>query len=169
VKLTNLARTCATLIAGTALFGGVAAAAGATSTFNVSTVITNACTVTDSGPANLVPTYTPTSDSGTGAETSLNTFCNGNAPTVAFTDAAGSGSNAFVMYDGGAPLYYQISSNPTCNGTSGDIPIQEGAPQNLSQGAQSYEICAAVIAGAGINTTVPAGSYSDTVTYTISP
>jgi len=169
MNLRNLTRTGTGLAASAALFASLASGALATSTFNVSTTITNACTVTDSGPANLTPTYTPTTDSGTGSETNLNTFCNGNAPTVAFTDAAGSGTNAFVMYDGAAPLYYQISSDPTCNGTSGDIPINEGAPQNLLQGGGSYEICAAVIAGVGINTTAPAGSYTDTVTYTISP
>jgi hypothetical protein len=169
VNHNHLARTCTALIAGAALFTGVVTAAGATNTFNVSTTITNSCTVTDKGPTDLTPTYTPVSDSGTGAETSLNTFCNGEGPTVAFTDAAATGSGTFIMYDGASQLDYQISNNAACNGTSGDFPILEGAPQNLTPGNSSYDICAAVIAGVGLNTAVPAGSYTDTVTYTISP
>jgi hypothetical protein len=170
MNVSDVTRAGSALIAGAALFAAVSAGAYAVpDTFNVSTTISASCSVTDSGPANLTPAYTPASDSGTGAETNLNTFCTGSVPTVTFTDGLDSGDNFFAMSDGGVLLYYQLSSNPTCNGTSADLPISEGAPQNLLQGNGSYEICAAVIAGSGLNVGIPAGTYSDTVTYTIAP
>jgi len=73
------------------------------------------------------------------------------------------------MNNGSALLYFQIASNPTCDGTPSDLPIQEGAAQIGLNGYESFEICAAVIAGSGLNVAAPAGSYSDTVTYTIAP
>jgi hypothetical protein len=168
VNLTHLTRTGTALIAGAALFAGVATAAGATptNTFNVSTTITASCTVTDSGPANLTPTYTPSTDSGTGSETVLNTFCSGSSPTVAFTDAYNNVDGDYAMNDGnGHILQYQLSNTPTCSGIPGDGNMGDTDPEPLTA---AFDICAGVIVG-GVNVTAPAGSYTDTVTYSITP
>jgi len=166
----NLTRTGTALVAGAALFAAVSGGAyAAPATFNVSTTITAACTISDVGfPQDLTPTYTPSSDSGTGSATALTTNCSGEAPTVAFTDANNSGSTAFQMTSGANQLFFQISNEPACAGGPGDNPIIEGAAQPLTPGVSSYDICAAVITG-GLNTGVPAGSYADVVTYTIAP
>jgi hypothetical protein len=169
MNFTKLTRTGTALAAGAALFAAVSTGAYATGTFNVSTTITSSCSVTDSGPANLTPTYDPSTDSGTGSATTLNTACNGATPSVTFTDSNGSYTTFFQMSDGSSNLWYQISNNATCTGGPGDNPIQENNPVLLGTGTASYNICAAVIAGNGTNTSVAAGSYSDTVTYTITP
>lgn len=161
----NLTRTSTALVAGTALFLTVSTAASAVpSTFNVATTITASCTVTDAGPANLAPSYSPGTDSGTGDSTSLDTACTGSSPTVTFTDANGA-TTEFIMTSGANRLGYYLSNNNNCTGGSGDNPITVGAPQNL---VPVYHIAACVIIG-GINVGVPAGTYTDTVTYTISP
>ncbi len=97
--------------------------------------------------------------------TVLNTLCNGD-PTVTFTDSYGSGTNVFAMHDGNSVLYYQISNGPSCSGVPGDDPIQENSPITIPSGANALNICAAVITG-GMNLNVPAGTYTDTVTYSI--
>jgi hypothetical protein len=171
MNLTSLTRTATALVAGAALFATLSAGADAIpDTFNVSTTISASCSLTngDGGPADLTPTYTPSTDSGTGSETVLDTTCTGSSPTVTFTDASNSGSTEFVMLSASNDLYYQISNTPSCTGVVGDNPITEGAPQSLTTGTSVYEICAAVIAQ-GVNTTAPGGSYTDTVTYSISP
>jgi hypothetical protein len=168
MNFTKLTRTGTALAAGAALFAAVSTGAYATGTFNVSTTITAACSVTDTGPADLTPTYTPSTDTGTGSATVLNTFCSGTTPTVTFTDASSSGTNEFVMTSGASSLYYQISNGAACTGVVGDAPIQEGGAQPLVNGPSGYNICAAVITG-GVNTTAAAGSYTDVVTYTIAP
>ncbi len=171
MEFRTFTRTVTALVAGATFFAIASVCADASDTFNVSTTITAACSLTDGdgGPADLTPSYTQSTDSGTGVETALDTTCTGSAPTVTFTDALNSGTNVFAMTSGTSLLYYQLSSNPTCDGTSSDLPIAEGVGQNLGQGAGSYEICAAVIAGVGMNVNAAAGSYSDTVTYSISP
>lgn len=161
----SLTRTGTALVAGAALFVTVSTAAGAVpSSFNVSTTITASCTVTDAGPTNLAPTYTPSTDSGVGDSTVLDTACNGSTPTVTFTDASGA-TTEFVMTSGANRLGYYLSNNNDCTGGSGDNPITVGAPQNL---VPAYAIAACVIIG-GTNVGAPAGTYTDTVTYTISP
>lgn len=170
MNITNFAR------AGTALAGGafffVALSAGARavpSSFTVSTTITASCSMTNAGPGNLAPTYSMPTDSGDGSQTALSTFCTGTAPSVTFSDAYGSGSNVFAMTDAdGASLYYQLSNNTTCNGTGADNPITESTPISLGSGANSLMICAAVLTG-GQNAGARAGTYSDTVTYSMSP
>ncbi len=170
VTFTTLTRTCTALVAGAALVAAVSAGADAIpDTFNVSTTISASCSITDSGPSDLTPTYSPTSDSGTGSETSLNTNCTGGTPSVTFTDAGASGTTEFVMTSGNSDLYYQISNTPTCSGVAGDGPITEASPVSLTPGNSSFDICAAVIAGGGLNVGAAAGSYTDTVTYTIAP
>jgi hypothetical protein len=171
VGFRTFTRTVTALVAGAAFFAVASLCADATDTFNVSTTITASCSLTggDGGPADLTPSYTQSTDSGTGVETALDTTCTGDTPSVFFTDAYSSGTTVFEMTSGSSQLFYQLSSDPTCDGTPGDIPITEGAPQNLLQGGGSYEICAAVIAGSGMNVNAAAGSYSDTVTYSISP
>lgn len=165
MMLRNLTRTSTALVAGAALFATVATAADAVpSTFTVSTTITASCTLTDSGPANLAPTYSPSTDSGVGDSTTLETTCNGTTPTVTFTDVNGA-TTEFVMTSGANRLGYYLSNNNDCTGGSGDNPITIGAPQNL---VPVYAIAACVIIG-GINVGAPAGTYTDTVTYTISP
>jgi len=171
VNFSNITRTGTALVAGAALFAAVSAGADAVpTTFNVNTTVSASCSLTlgDGGPADLTPTYTPATDSGTGSETVLDTTCTGSTPTVAFTDAAATGSTSFEMTSGPNVLYYQISSNPSCSGGPGDDPISEGAAQSLTTGNSVYEICAAVITG-GPNTGAVGGSYNDTVTYTITP
>lgn len=170
MNVSNLTRTGTALVAGAALFAAVSAGAYAVpATFNVSTTITATCSISDNGaPANLTPTYTPSGDTGTGDETTLSTSCNGSTPTVTFTDAYNSGTTNFEMTSGANDLFFQISNTPSCSGVVGDGPITENVPQNLTSGNSTYDICAAVITG-GLNTSAPAGSYSDTVTYTISP
>jgi len=148
------------------LLAGLGAPADAATTFNVTTTVDATCTVTDSGPANLTPTFAPLSDTGTGSATSLNTVCTGPTPTVIFSDAAASGTSIFTMNDGAHLLTFQISNKTSCDGGAGDDPIVEGAPQSLV--GTSYDICAAVIAD-GSNSGAAAGSYSDTVTYAVSP
>lgn len=164
----KLTRTLTGLIAGTALFAAGSRGANAVpSTFNVSTTITAACTVTDAGPANLTPTYTSSTDSGTGSETVLNTFCNGTNPTVTFTDAEANTGNYYAMNDGnGNLLVYQISNTPTCSGVVGDVNLEEGEPYAITTAA--FDICASVLVN-GSNTGLPAGNYTDVVTYTITP
>jgi hypothetical protein len=171
LNISHLARTGTALVAGAALFAAVSAGAFAipSNTFTVSTTITASCTVTDDGPANLTPTYAPTTDSGVGSATTLNTFCTGTDPNVTFTDAFASDTNEFEMTNGGANLFFQISNNTTCNGTAGDTPISEDTALPLGGGTSTYNICAAVIAGSGTNVAAPAGNYSDTVTYTLAP
>jgi hypothetical protein len=171
LKRSGFTRTITAAAAGAAFFAAVSEDTFA-GTFNVSTTITASCSITNAGPANLAPTYTATTDTGTGSATTLNTFCTGTTPTVVLTDAAagGSGGNVFVMTNGGgANLYYQISTNPTCNGTSADDAIDEGGTITLTGGTGLLNICAAVIAGVGVNVTAIAGTYQDTVTYTITP
>jgi len=73
------------------------------------------------------------------------------------------------MTNGAQNLYFQISNNPTCDGSAGDNPLLQGIQVPLGLGASSFTICAAVITNGGINVGVPAGSYTDTVTYTIVP
>jgi hypothetical protein len=163
-----LTRTGIAALAGAALLAGVAESAGA-NTFTVSTTITTACKLSDSGPTDLTPTYERVVDSGTGSVTALNTVCNGANPTVTFTDSLGSGTNLFAMHNGDSALYYQISLGPSCSGVAGDNPIQESAPIALPSGDNALNICAAVITGDGTNADVPAGTYTDTVTYTITP
>jgi hypothetical protein len=168
MDFTKLTRTGTALAAGAALFVAVSTGAYATGTFNVSTTITASCSVTDAGPSDLTPTYVPSTDSGTGSATVLNTFCSGTTPTVTFTDSGNSGTNEFVMTSGTSLLFYQISNGPTCSGVAGDGPINEGVAQPLPGGVTAYNICAAVITG-GLNTAAAAGSYTDVVTYTIAP
>ncbi len=163
----KFARNATALTVGATLFAAVSAGAYAVpTTFNVSTTVTASCTVTDAGPANLTPTYTQSTDSGTGDETVLNTFCSGTNPTVTFTDAGGNIDGDYEMNDGTNILHYQISNTPTCTGIPGDNNLGEDDAWPISSPA--YDICAAVTVG-GVNTTVPAGSYTDTVTYTIAP
>jgi spore coat protein U-like protein len=171
VNISKLARTATALVAGAALFAAVSAGAFAVppNTFTVSTTITASCSVTDAGPANLTPTYTPTTDTGVGSATTLDTFCTGTTPTVVLSDAAGSGGPEFVMTDGGANLYYHLANGTSCNGTNTDNVIDEGTAINLTGGEGVLNICAAVIAGGGLNVDAAAGSYLDTVTYTITP
>jgi hypothetical protein len=165
----NLTRSGTAFVAGVALFAAVSAGADAIpDTFNVSTTISASCSVTDSGPADLTPTYSPTSDSGAGSETVLSTLCNGTSPSVTFSDSYDSNNNLFVMYDGSSVLYYQISNTTSCSGVSGDNPIYESFPITLPSGVNSFDICAAVITG-GVNVNAPAGTYNDTVTYSITP
>jgi hypothetical protein len=170
MKFANLARTATSLVAGASLFAAVSAGANAGgNTFNVSTTIASSCSVTDSGPADLTPTYDPTTDSGTGSETVLNTDCNGTTPSVTFTDPEDLGTNDFVMASGPNILYFQISTGASCTGIPGDNPIYEHNPVSLQPGPYALDICAAVITGGGVNTSAVAGSYSDTVTYSIAP
>jgi len=169
VNLRNLARAGTTVLAGAALLAGAGASAGAANTFVVSTTVTTACTVSGSGPTDLAPTFTQVLDSGTGTATALNTSCNGPSPTVTFSDSMGSGTNVFAMHNGASALYYQISIGTSCSGVAGDNPIQESAPIALPGGVSSFNICAAVIAGTGMNVNAPAGTYTDTVTYSITP
>jgi hypothetical protein len=171
VEFRTFTRTVTALVAGATFFAIASVCADATDTFNVSTTITAACSLADGdgGPADLTPSYTPSTDSGTGTETVLDTSCTGSVPTVTFTDTYNSGTTVFEMTSGSSQLFYQLSSDPSCDGTPGDLPITEGVAQNLLQGFGSYEICAAVIAGGGMNVNAAAGSYSDTVTYTITP
>ncbi len=165
----NFIRTGTAVIAGATLVAAISGGARA-GTFNVSTTITPSCTITDAGPGNLTPEYAPTTDTGTGASTTLDTFCTGPNPTVVFTDAYASNDTQFAMSNGaGAYLFYQISPNVNCNGTPGDVPINENTVQDLIGGTQSFPICAAVIAGGGLNVGAPAGAYQDTVTYTLTP
>ncbi len=166
-RLLTLAGTGA--FAGAALLAGVGANAAAASTFVVSTTIAPTCTVSGSGPADLTPTYTEIGDSGTGTATALDTICNGANPTITLSDSLGSGTNLFAMHNGNSALYYQISIGTSCTGAAGDNPIQENAPITLPSGFDAFDICAAVIAGTGLNVNVPAGTYSDTVTYSITP
>lgn len=160
-------RTGAFWIAGSVLFAGFGSEAGAT-TFNVTTTVDASCTVTDAGPANLTPTFAPLSNTGVGAATSLDTECTGPAPTVTFSDAAASGTSVFTMLDGSHALTFQISNKSSCDGGAGDDPITEGAAQNLASAISTYAICAAVITD-GSNSAAVAGTYSDTVTYAVSP
>lgn len=167
----SFARTAAALVAGAALFLAVSRDADAQSVFNVSTTITASCNVTDAGPTDLTPTYSPLTDSGTGSATALNTFCTGTAPTATFTDAYDSFYYVFAMTGGGGGnfLYYQISNNTACTGVGGDDPINEGSAIALPSGTSSFNICAAVITG-GMNAgNTVAGTYGDTVTYSIAP
>jgi len=169
VNFSDCTRTASALVAAAALFGSVSAGAyAAPDTFNVSTTVSDSCTVTDSGPANLTPTYSPISDSGTGSETVLNTFCTGTNPYVDFYDSWDSGGPQFAMSNGTTNLYYQISDTPTCSGVPGDNPISDDVPVALPNGANSFDVCAAVTTG-GLNVTAPAGSYTDTVIYSIAP
>ncbi len=170
MNLSTITRNGTALVAGAALFAAVSAGAYAIpDTFNVSTTISASCNITDSGPADLTPTYSPASDSGTGSETELDTFCNGTSPYVTFTDAYGDfDGNEFAMSNGGNNLFYQISNTASCSGVAGDNPIGEGDPVSLAAGLNTLDICAAVITG-GLNTSVPAGTYNDTVTYSITP
>jgi hypothetical protein len=70
------------------------------------------------------------------------------------------------MSDGSShSLTFQISNKTSCDGSAGDDPIVEGASQDL---VAAYDICAAVISD-GSNSRAPAGAYSDTVTYAVSP
>jgi len=167
VNIAHLTRTGTAFAACAALFATVSAGASANgTTFNVSTTITNSCVLSGKGgPSDLAPAYVPSTDVSAGDESVLNTTCNGNAPTVTFTDANASGTTQFAMTSGANTLYYQISNTATCTGVAGDNPVTENVAQPLTA---SYDICAAVITG-GLNTTVPAGSYTDTVTYTITP
>lgn len=159
------------LVAGAALFAAASTGAYAVpTTFNVSTTINASCSVTDSGPANLTPSYVPSTDTSTGAATTLNTFCNGANPNVTFTDALNSSDTLFAMTTvGGSFLYYQISNTATCTGVAGDNPVYEDTAIALTSGVSSFNICAAVITGGNLNTGAQAGTYSDTVTYTIAP
>ncbi len=163
----KLIRTGTALVAGAALFASVSAGAfagPAPNTFTVQTVIAASCTVSEGGaPGNLTPTYDPTSDTSTGAETTLTTFCNGTTPTVTFTSPNTTfESPNYVMVDpGNDHLNYQLSNTATCTGVVGDNNLPEGDPLPLTS---PYDICAAVIPG---QTTAPAGTYLDTVTYTI--
>ncbi len=166
MNLLRTVRTGAFLSAGAVLFADAGTGAGAT-TFNVTTRVDASCSVTDAGPANLTPTYAPLSDAGTGSATSLNTTCTGSSPTVTFSDSAASGTSVFTMSDGSShSLTFQISNKSSCDGSAGDDPITEGVAQSLA--SSSYDICAAVITG-GSNSGAAAGTYSDTVTYAISP
>jgi len=72
------------------------------------------------------------------------------------------------MSNGTTNLYYQISDTPTCSGVPGDNPISDDVPVALPNGANSFDVCAAVTTG-GLNVTAPAGSYTDTVIYSIAP
>jgi len=168
LNTSKLIRAGTSVLAGAALFAAVSAGAyAAPTTFNVSTTITAACTITDAGPANLTPTYTPSTDSGTGSETVLNTFCSGTNPTVSFTDAYGNIDGDYAMNDGnGHNLQYQLSNTATCSGIPADNNMGEGDGQPINTAA--FDICAAVLTG-GANVNVPAGTYNDTVTYNITP
>ncbi len=169
MNFTNLTRTGTALVAGAALFAAFSASANATPTFNVSTTISASCSVTDSGPADLFPTYDETSNTGTGQETVLNTFCSGSSPTVTFTDGYGNIDGDYRMTDGnGHYLYYQLSNASACTGVVGDGNMGEDDTQSLA-GVPAFDICAAVETFNGNNLTAPAGSYSDTVSYIITP
>jgi spore coat protein U-like protein len=162
----KLIRTGTALVAGAALFASVSAGAfagPAPTTFTVTTTIAASCTVSEDGaPGDLTPTYNPTSDTSTGSETTLTTFCNGTTPTVTFTDATGNFESFYTMLDGNNDhLNYQLSNTATCTGVVGDNNLPEGDALPLTS---PYEICAAVIPG---QTTAPAGTYVDTVTYNI--
>jgi len=163
----TLSRSGTALLASAAFFASVSSGAGATNTFNVSTTIEDSCSVTNAGPSDLVVTYVPTTDTSTGAATSLDTFCNGTSPTVSFSDGT-YGTTNFAMTGPGGYLYYYLSQSTTCTGVVADNPIVQGFTQPLGAGTTSFDICAAVITG-GVNTGAPAGAYSDTVTYSISP
>jgi hypothetical protein len=169
--LGNFARAGTALAAAALLFATATAGAGATDTFNVSTTIDAACSVTDAGPSDLTPTYAPSTDTGTGSATTLNTFCSGTTPSVTFTDAFDSFFYIFAMTSGGGTnfLYYQISNNTSCTGVGSDNPINENSAISLAPGNNTFNICAAVIAGNGTNTSAVAGVYTDTVTYSIAP
>lgn len=169
MNVRSFTRTGTALVAGAALCLAVSGAADAvTTTFIVSTTITRSCVVSDAGPPDLAPAYSPTIDAGTGDHTVLNTTCNGTTPTVTFTDAYNSGGTVFQMTSGTSALYYQISNGASCSGVASDSPVQEGVPQVMAPGIASFDICASVIAG-GMNTNAPAGTYTDTVTYTLTP
>lgn len=170
MNVSNFARAGTAIIGGVFFFVALSAGANAVpSSFNVTTTIAASCSMTAAAPGNLTPTYSMPTDSGDGAKTALNTFCVGTAPSVTFTDAYNSGSNVFAMTDaGGANLYYQLSNNATCDGTGADNPINENAPVSLGSGANSLNICAAVLTD-GSNDGAPAGTYSDTVTYSMTP
>jgi spore coat protein U-like protein len=170
VNVRALTRNGAALVAGAALFATASSDADAvTTTFIVSTTITRSCVVSDAGPPDLAPTYSPTIDAGTGDHTVLNTTCNGATPTVTFTDAYNSGGTVFQMTNGASALYYQISNGTSCSGVASDNPVQEGVPQVMAPGNGAYDICVSVLAAGGTNTNAPAGTYTDTVTYTLTP
>ncbi len=169
LDLSKIIRTGALLSAGAVLFAGVGAGAGAATTFHMTVRVDDSCTFTDSGPSNLTPAYTSSSDTSTGSASSLNTNCTGSSPTVVFSDAAASGTSVFTMSDGHShSLTFQISNKPACTGGTGDDPITEGTAQPLASGSGTYDICAAVITG-GSNRSAAAGAYTDTVTYTVTP
>jgi hypothetical protein len=169
VKFRDCIRTGGALVASALFVGAVSTGAAAVpDTFNVSTTVASSCVVTDAGPANLTPTYSPTSDSGTGSETVLNTFCNGTSPGLLLYDAWDSGGSQFAMSDGTTYLFYQISNTATCSGVAGDNPLPDDLPIALPSGTNSFDLCAAVTTG-GSNVTAPAGAYTDTVTYSIAP
>ena len=166
MNIRYLARTGSAVTAGALLLAALGAGAlAAPATFTVSTNITNSCVVSGGGPSDLTPTYDPITGSSVGAATTLVTSCSGPAPVVAFTDAGGSGTS-FQMTSFASTLFYQISNSTSCSGIAADDPLTVGGQYNLTSGSGIYNICAAVTAG---QTGIPAGSYSDTVTYTITP
>jgi hypothetical protein len=171
LKRNKLAHGGTALVGAAVFFAALTTGASAVpDTFAVTTTISASCSVTDAGPGNLTPTYSPTSDAGVGSATTLNTFCTGTTPTVVFTDAYGSETTAFAMSNGnGGVLLYQLSNNATCNGTNSDAPFYENTSVSMTGGSTSFNICAAVIAGSGTNVAAPAGTYQDLVTYTITP
>jgi hypothetical protein len=64
-------------------------------------------------------------------------------------------------------LVYEISNTPTCSGAVGEANfLEEGEPYAITTAA--FDICASVLAN-GSNTGLPAGNYTDVVTYTITP
>jgi spore coat protein U-like protein len=164
-------RRASAFAAGAAFVAATASSAGAVSggSFTVSTTITASCSVTNAGPSDLSPTYSPVTDTGTGAATSISTVCTGPNPQIAFTDLNGGSGTDFVMTNGSAKLYYYLSSNATCDGTRADRPLSYGIAANgFANGSATFGVCAAVEAN-GTNTGLPAGTYTDTVYYTISP
>jgi hypothetical protein len=66
-------------------------------------------------------------------------------------------------------LDFYLSNNTSCIGTAADNPFTVGTAYNLSSGSSSYNICAAVEAQDGDNEGAAAGTYTDTVYYTITP
>ncbi len=142
---------------------GSAPSAGAptsVATLPVNVAVTSNCVVSTQ-PAALDMTYDTVQNTGTRGTSSFTYVCT-KASAVAVTPASTNGSN-WEALSGTNDLIYQLYNDSVCAANQ----LTNGTAQVLSSGVgavQTYDICA--IPSTTLAQNLPAGTYTDTVTFT---
>lgn len=143
----------------------------ATSTFAVTATVVNSCVI-NSATALAFPNYDVNSATATTGSSTINVNCTkGDAYTIALNYGANGGSAANrIMVSGANQLNYNLYTdsgytkvwNSTCGGANNCDGGTGAGPGVGNQ--QTYTVYGQIAAGQN----VPAGSYADTITLTVS-